>query len=160
MAALLGPQGTQGAIVVGYSYGGPIALRLAVDYPDRVAGMLLIGSAADPKAESVHPFQHLAALWPLARLLPTRIHNSNIELIALRDELEELEPHLPSIGTPVTIVQGTHDTLVPRGNADYLQTHLTGCANLRNILVEDGDHYLPWTHVELVRQALDMCRSR
>ncbi len=152
LAPLLGDG--PGAIVVGYSFGGPVALRLAADYPDKVAGILLIGSAADPAAEEIHPLQEAAALEMFAQLLPVELHNSNTELLALRAELETLAGDLDEITAPVTIVQGLQDTLVPPQSAEYLGEMLQGPAGPRQILIEGGDHFLPWTHPETLKLAL------
>jgi pimeloyl-ACP methyl ester carboxylesterase len=143
-----------GVVVVGYSYGGAVALRLAADYPDKVAGLLLIASAADPTREEVHPLQELAAVDFFEALLPRELANANAELLALRPELEELAESLGKIDVPVTVVQGLSDTLVPPENATYLQSMLPLASPMRVILVEDADHFLPWTHPDLLKAAL------
>lgn len=142
------------AILVGYSYGGPVALRLAADFPEQVGGLLLIGSAGDPTEEEIHPLQALAAMEMFSGLLPSELSNSNTELLALKEQLEILADDLGQIRAPVTAVQGLRDTLVPMENAVYLQRRLTGAA-VRLVLVEEGDHFLPWTHAELLKNALD-----
>ena len=38
------------AVVVGHSWGGGVALQLAMDYPDRVAALCLVGSVGSPVA--------------------------------------------------------------------------------------------------------------
>ena len=142
------------AVLVGYSYGGPVALRLAADYPDRVAGLLLIGAAADPQLEEAHPLQQLAALDFFAWLLPTELANANAELLNLQPGLDALAPDLARITAPVTIVQGLADTLVPPENVPFLRAHLPASPGPRVILIEEADHFLPWTHADLLRSAL------
>lgn len=150
---LLGAPGQPPVTLVGYSYGGPTALRLAADHPDRVAGLLLIGAAADPGLEEIHPLQEVAALDFFAQMLPTELANSNAELMSLRSGLETLALDLPDLHMPVTVVQGTGDTLVPPSNADFLQARLTDPP--ASILIEGADHFLPWTHFGLLTEALD-----
>jgi pimeloyl-ACP methyl ester carboxylesterase len=152
---LLATTGGDGVVVVGYSYGGAVALQLAVDYPDRIAGLLLIASAADPTREEVHPLQELAALEFFEALLPRELANANAELLALRPELEELAGHLAQIEVPVTVVQGLSDTLVPPENAAYIREMLSSVGTMRVIFVEEADHFLPWTHEDLLKTALD-----
>jgi len=156
---LLGTPGGEGVIVVGYSYGGAVALRLAADYPDRVAGLLLIASAADPTRDEVHPLQELAAIDFFKALLPRELTNANAELLALRPQLEDLAAALGQIKVPVTIVQGLSDTLVPPENATYIQAMLPLATPMRVILVEETDHFLPWTHPNLLKAALDCVLS-
>src|SRR3546814_1056461 len=48
------------AIVVGHSLGGPIAAKLAMDYPDRVRGLLLLAPSVAPALEAPRWYQRLA----------------------------------------------------------------------------------------------------
>lgn len=150
---LLGAPSQPPVVLVGYSYGGPMALRLAADHPNRVAGVLLIGAAVDPGLEEIHPLQEVAALEFFQQMLPTELSNSNAELMSLRDGLELLADDLTELHMPVTIVQGTDDTLVPPSNALYLQSRLPDAPAL--VLIEEADHFLPWTHTDVLGDALD-----
>lgn len=51
--------GVDRAVLVGNSYGGAVALRVAVVAPERVAGLVLVSSPAD----SVEPSPELEAAW-------------------------------------------------------------------------------------------------
>ena len=147
--ARLGP-----SIIVGSSYGGPVSLQLAAHHREVVSGLVLVGSAADPARESVHPLQRLAALPPLGKLLPRALAHSNAELLALRAELGALRTGLGRIRAPVTILQGLHDTLVPAENAVYLADRLSNAARRRVILVERAGHFLHLLRAGLVEDAL------
>ncbi|MFN4128864.1 MAG: alpha/beta fold hydrolase, partial [Paracoccaceae bacterium] len=117
------------------------------------AGVLLIGAAVDPGLEEIHPLQEVAALEFFQQMLPTELSNSNAELMSLRNGLELLADDLTGLHMPVTIVQGTDDTLVPPSNALYLQSRLPDASAL--VLIEEADHFLPWTHTDLLGEALD-----
>ena len=150
IAPLLGPD----CIVVGYSYGAPVALRLALDHPDLVSGLVLISCPIDPALEHVHPFQRLAATPIAARFLPQGLHSSNMELLPLRADLESLVAQLGQITAKVTLIHGMRDTLVPPSNMSYLAQRLTRRAAPRCILLPDGDHYLPWTYRQTLEDAI------
>lgn len=152
--AVLEATGSGTAILVGSSYGGPVALRVAAQYPDVVSGVLLIGAAADPRRETTHPLQMLVAADVFAGLLPNRLANANAELMALKPELERLGEIIGRIRAPVTMVQGLRDTLVPPENVAYLLNRLVGTVRKRVILVEKAGHFLPFTHAPLIEQAL------
>lgn len=154
LAPLLARRPAGKTLLVGYSYGGPLALRLAVDHPDRVAGLLLVGAAIDPSLEEVHPLQVLAAATPLAQLLPRDLANANAELLALGGDLKALSGDLAQLGVPVTLVQGNDDGLVPPENLAFAERWLTRARPLTLHLIEGGDHFLPWTHHETLREAL------
>jgi pimeloyl-ACP methyl ester carboxylesterase len=50
LAALVRASGVDRLVVVGHSWGGGVALQLALDYPELVAGLVLIGSIGSPLA--------------------------------------------------------------------------------------------------------------
>lgn len=159
IGALLEAEASPG-LLVGSSYGGPVALQAAADYPDLVSGVLLVGSAADPVHERIHPVQRAVAWRPVSRVLPRPLHHSNTELLNLRRELEALGQQLERIRAPVTILQGLRDTLVPPGNAHYLARRLIGSVRLRVKLVHEAGHFLHILRSDLVEDALGELLSR
>ena len=142
-------------VVVGSSFGGPVALRLAADYPDLVNGVVLVGAAADPLREKIHPFQRLASTKLFTGLLPRPLIHSNAELLTLREELHFLGERMGRIEAPVFILQGLHDTLVPPENATYLARKLTGTKKRRVIMVENAGHFLHILNPQVVENTLD-----
>lgn len=153
LVPLLGRQPDTPVVLVGYSYGGPVALRLAADHPDRVGGLLLVGAAVDPGLEEIHPLQEIAAMTFFERLLPSELANSNAELLRLRDGLDVLAGDLTDLHLPVIMVQGTADNLVPASNVDYLRAQMAAAPAA--IMIEGADHFLSWSHPDLLAQALD-----
>ena len=57
------------AIVVGHSLGASVAVQAALDYPDKVGGLLLLAGAFDPDLEEANIFQLLGTFRPLAFML-------------------------------------------------------------------------------------------
>ena len=53
-------------------------------------------------------------------------------------ELPELAELLPQITTPVTIINGRHDRVVPLANAEFLDARLP---NSRVVII-DGGHFI------------------
>jgi pimeloyl-ACP methyl ester carboxylesterase len=51
------------------------------------------------------------------------------------EELPVLAELLPHIATPVTIVNGRHDRVVPLANAEFLDERLSNC---RVVMIEAG----------------------
>jgi pimeloyl-ACP methyl ester carboxylesterase len=145
-------------VLLGHSLGGPVvawaAARLAVEQPQRVAGLVLLSASLDPAQEAIHPMQQVGAWGPVRWLLPRVIRNANSELMALKPELEALGPMLPSIRTKVVIVHGTQDDLVPLANVPYMQAHLTGARCVQTVLLPGFNHFLPWNSQAAVRDAV------
>lgn len=143
--------------LIGHSYGGPVALQMAVLHPDLVRGALLIGGAVDPAQERVLPVQKFAALDLIRLLLPTPVRTSNEELMTLKSDLRKLEPQLAQLRVPVIMLHGTQDENVPVENVAYLETKLAhaGHSDLFEKRVYSGiNHFIPWQHPELVQASL------
>lgn len=153
-ADAIAPLVEEGCIIVGYSFGGLVGLQLALDHPDKVAGLVLIGCPADPDLEHVHPLQRLAANRVISRFLSQTLNASNFELLALRPDMVGIVARLSQLRAKVTILHGLRDTLVPPSNAHFLAAHLNGAARPRLVLLPDGDHYLPWTHRDTISQTI------
>ncbi len=140
-------------LIVGHSYGGPVALRLAMDYPERITSILLLAASIDPKLEEIRWYQK-AANYKLVRfILPGSIDVCNQEILPARFELEKMEHLWQYLKTPMTVIQGDDDSLVPPGNADYAEKIYPDKSKLK-IIRGDMNHFLPWNQYELVKQEI------
>jgi pimeloyl-ACP methyl ester carboxylesterase len=141
-------------VLLGHSLGGPIVARVAAEHPGQVTALVLLAAALDPALEQVHPMQHVGD-WPGVRwLLPRTLRNANVELMALKPELEALATRLPQVTAKVVIVHGTQDVLVPVANVPYMQAHLRGARCVKTVVLEGANHFLPWNAAQVVRDAI------
>lgn len=147
------PEEGPGAILVGHSLGGPIVARAAIDYPDQVGALVIIAGSLDPGLEKINPLQHLGRWWPISKLLPTSLYNSNLELFALEAELGKLKQDLDQLTIPVIVVHGTKDRLVPYDNVAFMKQMMTN-ATLEVVTLEDKNHFLPWNSKDVVDEAI------
>lgn len=154
--AVLLPADGRLVVLLGHSLGGPVAAMVAARYPERIHALVLLSASLDPAQEHTLKVQRLGAWPPVRAMLPRTIRNANAELMALKPELESLEPLLPLIRAKVIIVHGAQDDLVPVANVPYMQSRLTGGRCLRTVLIEGGNHFLPWNSVADVRAAVQM----
>ncbi|MCB9848957.1 MAG: alpha/beta hydrolase [Phycisphaeraceae bacterium] len=143
------------AILVGHSLGGPIVAQAAADYPDRVGGLVIVAGALDPDLEKVLLIQRVVNLPLLDLLVPTPLRHANRELIPLERELRRLGERLDRIACPVVIIHGTKDSLVPYENVAYLCDALPPRAVVSVITLDGVDHFLPWTHPDVIRGAIE-----
>lgn len=131
-----------GTILVGHSYGAPIALRAAAAYPDRVGGVVLVAAATDPAV----PESRWARLGDARKRSPT----AERELLALAEENDKLQPMLADVRCPVVIIHGDADPLCPHDRTlDHLERALVS-ADLRFVSVLGGGHNLHRTHPRLI----------
>ncbi len=142
------------AIWVGHSLGGPVIARLAVDFPDAVAGLVLVAPSMDPELEKRRWFNWVGK-FPLVRwLLPTAWRNSNDEIFPHRRELEALRPELGEIAAPAIVIQGEKDSLVPPGNAAYVVEALER-AQVELRMLPEANHFIPWTDPQEIARAIE-----
>jgi pimeloyl-ACP methyl ester carboxylesterase len=144
-------------LLVGHSYGGPIALAAAIKYPERVAGALLIGGAIDPGLEKTVYWQKIGNTWPVEYTLPKSWRWGNRELISLKKDLLKLKAEIPELKVPVVMLHGMQDNLVPEENVAYREEQLSA-AGKTNLLTAriymDYNHFIPWEHPRAVNEAI------
>ena len=146
-------------ILVGHSLGGPVIAQLAMDFPDLIDGLVFVAGSVDPKLEPSNWWRAPLATPYIRWMLPRSIRASNDEIYPLRIQLEEVESRWSDIKCDVIVIQGTKDSLVPAGNAEYIRSHLTN--TVPKIIYEEGmDHFVPWSHPHLIKDAvLEMIAS-
>ena len=145
--------------VVGHSYGGPVAMKLAIVAKDQVDGLVLVAAAMDPELEAMKWYQHVAKLWGLRSLIPDDLDVCNREILGLKAELEKMQKDYPSLeGLRVEVIHGTEDVLVPVENVDYMKRHLA--ENSPNFHVIKGmKHFVPWAFPGLIEDSLQRLKS-
>jgi pimeloyl-ACP methyl ester carboxylesterase len=141
-------------ILVGHSLGGPIVARAAVDYPDRVGGIVIVAGALDPDLEKVLLVQWLGEMDAVPHLLPSWLRNCSRELLPLKAELETLQPLLTQVKCPVIIMHDKDDSLVPYENVDFMLAHLPELYIVDVVTTEGKDHFTIWNDAETVRSAI------
>lgn len=150
-----GPNGNvRKPILVGHSFGGAVAARVAADFPERVGGLVILAGAFDADLIQPHWFNYLTANPALDGLVPAEMKVSNDELFACDPELTELAEVLDQIRCPVILVYGERDWLAPPANADFAATRMTSCRLIEKKIVVGGDHFLPSRFESDVRDAI------
>lgn len=150
-------------LLVGHSYGGPIALQAALKFTNQVAGVLLIGGSIDPAQEHTYTIQKIGNWAVFSWLVPRALRQCNRELITLRGDLTKLQPRLAGLTVPVMMLHGSKDDLVPVENTDYLRRQLAaaGKTNLFDQMIyPDYNHFIPWEHPDAVEAALRKLTDR
>lgn len=139
--------------LVGHSYGGPVQLQIAQDFPELVTGMLVLAGAIDPVAQKSRWYHHLAATWLGRQVLPQALNITTEEMLSLPNELKLQQPWLSAITAKTTVIQGDDDWLVPANNADYAKTQLHN-AEVNIIALPGQGHFIPWERFDLVKRQL------
>lgn len=141
-------------VLVGHSFGGPLAARLAMDYGDKVTDLVILAGSIDPAMEQTAWYQYPAD-WPvISWLLPDVLVVTNREIRALKDELVAMLPLWPRVTQRVTVMQGGKDDLVPPENADFAQKMLTHAESVNIVRIPEMNHFLPWTRFAQVKAVI------
>lgn len=141
-------------ILVGHSVGGPVVAQLAVDNPFCYKRLVILAGSLDPKAEKLEKWRTVIKVSPLRYLIPGALRPSNDELWWLKQDLVELEPKLKNITCDVTIIHGTKDVLVPYSNVAFMKKMFVNAKSIDTITIEKANHFIPWSHYDIVRNAL------
>lgn len=146
----------QPVILVGHSLGGPLIARMASDYPELIDGLIFVAGSVDPALEPPNwwrtPFATPFFRW----MIPRSIRASNDEIYPLKGQLEELNDRWDLINAKTIIIHGTKDSLVPFGNAAFIEKKLES-SHPKTVYEEGMDHFVPWSHPHLIKKAvLDM----
>lgn len=150
--------GARPAVVVGHSYGGPVAAWLATAEPSRVGALVLVSASVDPAEERTTWYQAVSRWWIVRWMVPGALRKADAEVIPLPEQLTTLGRRLASLKAPVYVLQGQADKLVPVANADYVRRVLGPSPPVVEIIPGQG-HFVPWETpariVALVHRALD-----
>jgi pimeloyl-ACP methyl ester carboxylesterase len=80
----------QGILLVGHSFGATIALRIAMQYPEQVCGLVLVAPSLDPDLEKPRWYNKLAASPPVRWMIPNKMQLANEEVMVLEEELTKM----------------------------------------------------------------------
>ncbi len=72
LRTVLDDAGVDRAVILGHSAGGVVAMRLALDHPDRTAGLVLVGTASECNDRARQFYEDLAAIAEERGMDPVR----------------------------------------------------------------------------------------
>jgi pimeloyl-ACP methyl ester carboxylesterase len=140
--------------LIGHSLGGPLILKLDLDNPASVSGLVILAGALDPKAEKPEKWRPVLFKTPLNYFVPGAMRPSNEELWYLKKDLKKLDKELDKVFCPVWLMHGDKDNLVPVGNVDYARQKLKNVKSLNIRVLQGANHFIPWTHFKEIKKLL------
>ncbi|HYH10731.1 MAG TPA: alpha/beta hydrolase [Thermomicrobiales bacterium] len=178
VAAFMDAMGIEAAVIVAHSMGTTIAQRFALDYPDRVLGLALLGA--------IHTWRHIGGLQELQAAVtnlrdpvdPAFVREFQLSTITqpvppalvemvVRESLrlparvwqevmngfidDDSSEHIEAISAPTLIIWGDQDSVSPRGEQDDL---LARIPNARLIVYAGTGHAVHWEQPQ--RAAIDL----
>jgi uncharacterized protein len=146
------PKG-QKTIVVGHSLGGPLAVWMAIDAPDKVCGAISIAGSLSSRYEEPRWYNLLANASVLRWAVPNEMVWSNQEMMALSGELGKLEAAASQLRVPVTLVQGGKDSLVDPKTVDEFE-RVAPAAWLKIKNLPNETHFVLWEKPQIIVDAI------
>lgn len=141
------------AIVVGHSLGGPLAVWMAIDAPDKVCGAVSIAGSLSARLEEPRWYNLLADSVLLRWAVPLEMVWSNQEMMALSGELGKLEAAASQLRVPVTLVQGGKDSLVdPKTVEEFEKVAPASWLKIKNLPAET--HFVLWEKPQIIVDAI------
>jgi pimeloyl-ACP methyl ester carboxylesterase len=139
----------QKVILVGHSLGGPVIVKIAMNYPELTDGLFIIAGSVDPAAEPDESWRKPMNSVFLKWMLPRSIKVSNQEIIPLKPQLIQMSNDWDKVKCKVYVLQGLEDKLVPPLNADFIANKLPQHQRII-IKLKDKNHFIPFTDQSLV----------
>jgi len=168
--AVLDDVGSERVIALGLSEGGPMALQAAVARPDRIAGVVIYGSAVLPGAETEERRRRLVSLaeasygtglvagrlWPsltgtdegrfwLARYERHAATTSMLRRLMAMNMDMDVSGVVRRVRQPVAIVHNVNDPVVPFAEAERLVDALSHS----KLFSTYGSDHMPWGAIDL-----------
>jgi pimeloyl-ACP methyl ester carboxylesterase len=140
-------------IILGRSYGAPIAAKLAADCPNLVSQLVLIAPACDPAKEKFWWFSKPVNSKFARFFLPKYANRASDEKFAHQTELKKILPEWRNIKCHVTIIQGGKDWIIDTSNGRFVDSILIN-APKRFIYLPENGHLITSERYGLVREIL------
>jgi pimeloyl-ACP methyl ester carboxylesterase len=128
-------------ILLGSSYGAPIAAQVAIIHPEKFNHVYLLAPAIDPDKEKFWWFHKYIRRGPVHWFLPRFLRSATDEKFAHIKELRTLDTLWQRISIPVTVIQGGMDNIVDPSNLEYARKQLEG-KDAEFIFLPDAGHML------------------
>lgn len=138
-------------ILVGYSYGGPVALNYAVE--NKIDNIMLCAPALYADHEKI-PGAIAFYKWRLTRfLVPSVWKSASKEKLSHAEELLSFEKKWPLTNSEIVSIHGNADGIVPYENSLALKEKLPE-DKFKLVTIEDEGHGLVWGSFNIIKEQL------
>jgi pimeloyl-ACP methyl ester carboxylesterase len=123
-------------VLIGQSYGAPIATLIASQHPEKVRALVLMSGFFGTPGATAKRLMGLGAV--AGPLLPRDLKNALAEVRTQQRQLPDVRKALAGLSIPVIVLHGSQDTFAPPKAA----RELAQSVGARYVEVAAGDHFL------------------
>lgn len=123
-------------VLVGQSFGAPIATLMAARYPDRVQAVVLVSPYFGDRGPTARRLVSVGSL--VQGILPRDLKHGVAEIRGQQSQLPAVWAALGEIHQPMVFIHGDADNFVPLAASE----HIAGEYHRTLITVPGGDHFL------------------
>lgn len=140
---------TKKTVLVGYSYGGPIALATKNNYKRIVLLAPAAYSKVEPMPWMVNLYKWKATRW----LVPPVWKQAGKEKLSHQEDLQKFENDWKKNTSKIVSIHGDADWIVPYANSEFLKTQFSK-EQFQLVTIKEVGHSLVWSHFELIKKEL------
>jgi pimeloyl-ACP methyl ester carboxylesterase len=149
LAPMLEARPGQRVLLVGQSFGAPVATLMAQRYPDRVHALVLVSAYFGDRGPTARRMFGVGRV--VHGILPRDLRNSISEVTAQGPQLPAVWAALRGLSQPIVFVHGDDDSFVPL-EADQ---RIAAASGHTLISVPGGDHFLNACCVPALLEAME-----
>ena len=114
-------------ILMGRSYGAPIAAWLAINYPQQVKELIMISPVIDPEKEKFYWFSNIGKWKAVQLFLPKMLNVATKEKYAHQKEMKTMLPKWKKLYVSTTVITGENDRVADTANFTFAKKYLINC---------------------------------
>jgi pimeloyl-ACP methyl ester carboxylesterase len=143
----------KGAILLGSSYGGPVAAQLAMNLPDRFRQLVLLSASVEPNREKTYYISYAMVLPVLKYLFPPTFRMSSEEKMTHAEQLQTLQDW-SRIKADVLLIHGNRDDLIYYENALYARKWLSSVTRVTLVTMNGKGHSIIFSRPDFIKKIL------
>ena len=140
-------------IILGRSYGAPIAAQLASLVPDKVKQLIMVSPVIDPDKERFYWFSKFGKNKFVQLFLPKEFNIATEEKYDHAEELRKTLPVWEKLTMPVAVLQGEEDWIGDPVNIEFAKKKI-GSQQSQYISIAKAGHMLTFSHLNMIKELL------
>jgi pimeloyl-ACP methyl ester carboxylesterase len=137
-------------VILGRSYGAPIAAYMSTLAPEKVSQLILVSPVIDPEKERFYWFSKWGRNPLIQLFLPTEFNVATKEKYKHVSELKRILPMWKKVCVPTTVIQGGKDWIGDPANIEFAKKQIVS-SNSQYILLPNAGHMITATHKGMIK---------